>query len=272
MTQTTRHFVFSPSGAANLAEALEQAGRDDQVVTFFDDLSFGPINPPDSTSRVKWVENELGRAGWDEMTTESERGWQKALSPDARRVAWLTRRSAMEYAGFLEWSWRLGDARCEVVDLTEVKISHRPEHGPPRPPRLALSLGMLHHDRIRNDELWDLAEPLQTNARGRYRDLWQQLRSENAPLRVIAGDKLVSAPISFFDSLLMSYVTDNWQKVSRVVGSAMASQMDDWIIQSGDMFLAARINALAESGRLEIRGKSALEILSSEVRLSKLHG
>ena len=50
MTRTTLHFVFSPSGAASLAEALEQAGRDDQVVTFFDDLSFGPINPPHSIS------------------------------------------------------------------------------------------------------------------------------------------------------------------------------------------------------------------------------
>jgi hypothetical protein len=272
MTQTTLHFVFSPSGAANLAEALEQGGRDDQVITFFDDLSFGPINPPDSISRAKWVENELDRAGWDEMTTESERGWKEALSPDPRKVAWLTRRSAMEYAGFLEWLWRLGDAPCEVVDLSEVKISHRPEHGPPRPPRLAMSLGMLHHDTIRDHKLRDLAEPLHTTERRRYRDLWQQLRSENAPLRVLGGDRLVSAPISFFDSVLMSYVADDWQKVSRVVGPAMASQMDDDIVQSGDMFLAARINALARSGRLEIRGKSALEILYSEVRLPRARG
>jgi hypothetical protein len=269
MTETTLHFVFSPSGAVNLAEALEQAGRDDRVVTFFDDLSFGPINPPDSISRAKWVEDELGRTGWDEMTTESERGWQEALSPDRRKVAWLTRRSAMEYAGFLEWLWRLGDAPCEVVDLTEVEIACRPEHRP-RPPRLAMSLGMLHHDTIRDHKLRDLAEPLQTTERHRYRDLWQQLRSENAPLRISDGDKLVSAPMSFFDPVLMSYVADKWQQVSRVVGPAMASQMDDWVIQTGDMFLAARVNALAESGRLEIRGKSALEILHSEVRLASL--
>jgi hypothetical protein len=48
----------------------------------------------------------------------------------------------MEYAGFLEWLWRLGDEPCEVVDLTEVKISYGPQHGPPRPPELAMSLGM----------------------------------------------------------------------------------------------------------------------------------
>jgi Protein of unknown function/Domain of unknown function (DUF1835) len=268
MTETTLHFVFSPSGAANLAEALEQAGRDDQVVTFFDDLSFGPIDPPHPILRAKWVEKELGRAGWDEMTTESERGWQQALAIGPRKVAWLTRRSAMEYAGFLELLWRLGDAPCEVVDLSEVEIACRLEHRP-RPPRLAMCLGMLHSDTIGDHKLWNLAEPLQMTERRRYRDLWQQLRSENAPLRVCDGDKLMSAPISYFDSILMSYVAGNWQKVAKVVGSAMASQMDDWIVQSGDMFLAARINALAKSGRLEIRGKSALEILHSEVRLPR---
>jgi len=132
-----------------------------------------------------------------------------------------------------------------------------------------MSLGTLHPDTIRNDTLWNLAEPLQIGARGRYLELWRQLRSENAPLRVIDGDRLVSAPISFFDSLLMSYVTDNWQKVSRVVGQALVSRMDDCIIQPGDTFLAARGNALVENGRLEIRGKSALEILLSEVRLPR---
>jgi hypothetical protein len=199
----------------------------------------------------------------------SERLWDEARFPDNRKVAWLTRRSAMEYSGFLEWLWRLGDATCEVVDLTDVKISYRPEQGPPRPPALAISLGMLHPDRILNDQLWNLAEPLQPATRGRYRDLWHQLRSENAPLRVIDGGQLVSAPISFFDSKLMSYVTDDWQKVARVVGHALASQMDDCILQAGDIVLVARVDALVESGRLEIRGESAHDMHVSEVRLAK---
>src|ERR1700737_529572 len=163
----------------------------------------------------------------------------------------------------------MGGAPCEVVDLTETKVSHRPEHGPPRPPRLAMTVGWVHHDAICREKLWDLAEPLQETARGRYRDLWQQLRSENAPLRVIEGGKLVSAPISYFDSMLMSCVTDNWQKVARVVGEALVARMDDCIIQPGDIFLIGRINALVESGRLEIQGKSALEIHVSQVRLPR---
>jgi Protein of unknown function/Domain of unknown function (DUF1835) len=271
MTRAIAHFVFTPSGAGCLVQALRKAGRKDLVVASFDNLSFGPIDPPNSSLRAKWVENELGNTEWHEHATDSERDWNEARFPGHRKVGWLTRRSAMEYAGFLEWLWRLGDAPCEVVDLTEVKVSY-PAHSPPRPPRLAISLGMLHHDKICSDKLWDLAEPLQVAARARYLEFWRQLHAENAPLRVIDGDRLVSAPISFFDSLLMSHVTKDWQKVGRVVAPALSFGMDDDIVQAGDMFLAARINRLAEDGRLEIRGKSALEIFRSEVRLPAARG
>jgi hypothetical protein len=128
---------------------------------------------------------------------------------------------------------------------------------------------MLHHDAICSNKLWDLAKPLQVAEPGRYRDIWQELRSESAPLRVVGGDQLVSAPISFFDSKLISYVTDDWQKVARAVGQALASQIDDCIIQAGDLLLVARVAALVESGRLEIRGEFANDMHVSEVRLPK---
>jgi hypothetical protein len=131
MTRTTAHFAFTASGAGCLVQALRKAGLDDQVVASFDDLSFGPINPADPSLRAKWVENELGRTDWHDIAGDSERLWDETRFPDHRKVAWLTRRSAREYAGFLEWLWRLGDAPCEVVDLSEVKVSYHPEHGPP---------------------------------------------------------------------------------------------------------------------------------------------
>jgi hypothetical protein len=87
MTQAVCHFVFTPSGAGCLSQALKIACRDDQVISFFDDLSFGPINPPDSSLRARWVENELGRTGWDDVTAESERFWREAPSSDHRTVA-----------------------------------------------------------------------------------------------------------------------------------------------------------------------------------------
>lgn len=267
MTQTTLHIVFTPSGAGSLRPALTNAGRDDRVIAFFDDLSFGPINPADPSLRAKWVDDELGWTGWGNMSPEAEQFWREALSPDHRKVAWLTRRSAMEFAGFLEWLWRLGDQPCEIIDLTDVRLFRRPEHGPPSPAALAVSLGGLFPKEIDDNRLFDQAVTLSTTARSEYQALWRQLRAENAPLRVLAGNTLRSAPISFLDSLLMSFVSDNWQKVAMVVGHALAAQMDDCIFQAGDIFLAPRVNALVEAGRLELQGESALEMQASKVRL-----
>lgn len=112
-----------------------------------------------------------------------------------------------------------------------------------------------------------MAEPLQTAERLQYRELWGQLLSENAPLRVLNGDKLVSAPISFFDEMLTSLVTEHWRKAARIIGTAMGDEMEDGIIQSDDTLLSARLDALARDGRLEIRGGSARDMHVSEVRL-----
>jgi hypothetical protein len=278
------HVVFTDTGAADLREALKTSGRDDAVVSLADNLSFGPIDPVDPKARRNCVEKELGFSGWpstpeqdgdngwQDISVKADAFWNESLSRQHRKVAWVSRRSVMEYAGFLEWLWRLGDAPCEVVDLTDVKISYRPKHGPPRRPRLAMSLAMLGHDTIRNNDLRDLAEPLQMIARGRYLDLWRQLRLENAPLRIIDGDKLVSAPIEFFDSLLLSYMTANWQKVARVVGKALTDQTMDSVFQTCDIVLAARINALVKSRVLEFKGWDPFAIRFSEIRLPGTSG
>jgi len=156
--------------------------------------------------------------------------------------------------------------------VTDITVSHRLEQGAPPRPRLAVSLAMLHPEIIASEKLWDLAEPLQTGTRTRYLDLWRQLRDENAPLRIIEGGNLVSAPISFFDSLLMSHASDDWQKVARIVGEVLVTELDDGVFQTGDLVLAARVNALVESGRLECRGKSPLEMRFSEVRRPQARG
>jgi hypothetical protein len=265
MTQTILHFVFTPSGAGCLIQALRKARRGDEIIVSFDDMSFGPINPPERSLRAKWVESELGRPDWDCLADDPERLWDERRFPNARKVAWLTRRSAREYAGFLEWLWRLGDEPCDVVDLTDVMISYHTEEGEPRQ-HLALSVAMLSPDRICEDNLWDLAQPLETAAREQHLDVWRQLRLENAPLRVLDGNRLVSAPISFFDSLLMSFVTENWQKVARIVGKSLACGTDN-SLPLDDILLRPRVKALVESGRLEIRGQSERDIFFSEVRL-----
>ena len=267
MSSDTLHIVFTPSGAGTLRDVLSADGRNERVVSLFDDLSFGPIEPSDGSTRPPWVEEQLGYTDWNDVIAQSESFWRESLSHGVRKTVWLSRRSAMEYAGFLEWLWRAGDAPCDIVDLTEFRISRYPQHGPPTPSSLAVSLAGLFPDEIRDNKLLERTEPLPASERHRYRELWRQLRAENAPFRVTDGQDLRSAPISVFDQTLLSLINDRWQKVARVVGEALALQMDD-LWQTGDMVLAGRINALVNSGALECQG-DPLNMRFSEIRLPR---
>jgi hypothetical protein len=174
----------------------------------------------------------------------------------------------MEYAGFLDWLWHRGEGPCDIVDLTDVEIACPPREGPPGPWILP-SLALLHPDIIHHNKLWDLARPLPMTERRGYRELWGQCLAENALLRVIEGDKIVSAPISFFDSLLMSHVTDKWRPIAMVFSLVTVSHWGDGLWQTGDEFLAVRMRALAKRGCLEIGGETARSFTLDEVRRAR---
>jgi len=269
MMQPTVHFVFTLSGAGNLVRALRKAGRKDPVVRTWHDLNFGPIDPSDALARPIWLEKELGRTE-PEDRAPSERDWDDSQSAGHRKIVWLSRRSAHEYCGFLNWLWQWGDAPFDIIDLSEVLISPSPERGPPRLPVLAPCLALLHDDNIRLNKLWDLATPLPADKRERYLDVWRRLISENAPLRVIENGMLVSAEASYFDSQLMELITDDWQIVSRVIGTAMASERDDQIVNVDFEWLKQRLMMLVERGQVEILEKRSREEMHlGHVRLAR---
>ena len=263
MIASTLHVVFNSSAAAGLRDALRQAGRDESVVGLFDSLSFGPINPPDPEVRRKWVEEELGYTRWEEVVGEATSFWPESLSIGNRRIAWLSRRSAQEYAGFLEWLWRLGEEPIEVIDLTDVMVAGKDR---PTKPRLAISLAILPPYQILENDLPDRTEKLPSLLRAQYRELWGRLRAENAPLRVLSEGELVSAPLSFFDPLLLSCTTPEWQKAAKIIGEALWDSSTTLVHQTGDLVLSARVRALANAGRLECRG-DLFDIHNSELRL-----
>src|SRR5258707_9486637 len=110
------HILFNPSAAADLRRALENTGGEDKVIAYCDDLSFGPINPPDTLARSTWVDQVLGYSGWEELAPELEEFWAEALAHRPERIVWVSRRSALEFCGFLEWLRRTGESPFKLVD------------------------------------------------------------------------------------------------------------------------------------------------------------
>jgi len=127
MTKSTLHVVFSDSAAGLLRRALRKAGRTGQVLSFSDNLSFGPINPPDSQIRLEWKKQHLGAAlqDWDWLPAKTSEFWSIALSASEQLIVWTSRRTTLEYSGFLEWVWRCGNKTYDVVDLTDAVTEGR---------------------------------------------------------------------------------------------------------------------------------------------------
>ena len=264
MTGSVLHIVFNMSGAGSLRKALSMLGRRDRVIALCDDLSFGPIDPPDPALRAQWVERELGYENWSELDAEIEEFWNTALSGQGRHIAWTSRRSAQEYAGFLEFVWRFGNAPCDMVDLTEITIVADYLNLPMR--KAAVGLGSIAPDQIIEEKLLEQSRPLDAQMREIYLETWKILRDENAALRVLHDDlTLLSAPISFFDERLLAYAKPHWLKSARIVAQVL---MEAWDRKHdvSDLLLASRLCVLVAAGRLESQGDLS-RLTHSEVRL-----
>ena len=271
MTPPILHIVFGMSAAHDLRKAFAQLGQSDRVIGLIDDLRFGPINPLDPALRAKWVGTELRVGGWTKVGRESAQFWAEACAYEGRRIAWTSCRSALEYAGFLEFVWRLGNGACEIVDLTNVADALTKRHGDVSLPTYINCLSVFPVQRLLETRPWELAEPLRPDMRRAYRAEWERLRAENAPLRVVDVDLVMrSAPISFFDENLLSHVQPRWLKAARIVGNAMVSDDDrPCPYQVGDLFLASRLRALVDMGVIEGKG-DLRKIRFSVVRLPAL--
>jgi hypothetical protein len=258
MREPTLHIVFDRHGAETLAKDIWVMSRPDEIALFEDDLSYGPIDPPDPLARWAWARQEFRLQPHEKRRFARTAGfWGAALSTARRRIVWMTRQYGDEYAGFLEFVSRLDDeSPCDVVDLTELEIECRlPGH---RVVRRLPSLGNLHPWQVLQNELWDTAVPLTPEARQRHRRTWQKLRTENAPFRLLKRRKFVSAPITVFDEILIACCDGKQRKCARVIGDTLEKLWEEKIV-IGREVLAGRLRRLVIEGRLEAAGTMVRE-------------
>ena len=236
----TIHIAPGDSAGGELRQALQLAGRDDEVLSFPDDLSCGPIDTNEPSARANWWgQFRDGPAPEDDL----REFWERASALGLRRVLWFGRHSALELAFFLAWTERLGDLPCEVIDVTESgpTVLSRPIEAVSIVPPEALKL------------LFGTERPMTRREIDESRRRWQRLQSENAPFRVVTESGLISAPADYFDPLLLSHATSDWQEIIYVVGHTLGASSEPYF-QVGDLMLRARVVALVNEGRLLVDG------------------
>lgn len=248
------------SAGVSLRQAMLQAGRDDEVLPFLDDLSCGPIDSDDHEGRVNW---------WWQVSEPAERQekigafWERVTTTDDRLVVWYGRHCAQELAVFLALSGRLGDRPYEVIDVAGHQWYYTQPDGTTALRLPTTRVATIGPERLRSF-LGTERQPT-TEKREAARSRWRRLKAENAPFRVVTDEGLASAPLDHFDHLIMGKVTTEWQKINLVVHYTMGEASEPYH-QVGDMMLHLRVMALVEDGQLEADGDPG-NMRSGRVRL-----
>lgn len=244
MTKPRRiHVTFGESAAYSLRLAFGRLGIRERIVCLADRLELGPIAPVNTRRRARWLANELGHPAYGYYATLKERARRATSDPRATVVAWYGRNSNEEITGFLELLWRRRKAPTYALDVVDIDLGERPRAYAfsAIPDATFVELGFVDRPRL-----------VDADAIAAARDQWRALRSENAPLRVVGPDGLVSALRTFFDERIVERTPDTWVSAARVVGDVLG--YDAPYHNGNDSFLFMRILTLIDAGALEAQG------------------
>lgn len=255
----TLHIAPGDSAGGSLQSTIRDSGRNEEVLPNLDDLSCGPIDSDDPSAREAW---------WARLyETEEVRGdlkafWDRVMKSDERLVVWFGRHSASELAFFLAFAHRIGDRPYDIVDVTDLQwIATRRDGSTAtiRPGKLSI----MQPERLA--PLIETARPITSREREEARRLWRRLRLENAPFRVVTPQGMESAPIDYFDHLLLRQATKAWRRTISLIMETAISNSEPYD-QVGDLPLLLRVVALVEEGKLLADGNPR-NMHASRVRL-----
>ena len=235
------HIAPGYSACGSLRQAILAADQMDEVLPCPDDLSCGPIASDDPSARAAWWMSHV--EGFDEFEPSLKAFWTRIAETDEPLVVWFARHSAVEFSFFLSLADRLGDRPYAIVDLTGMRFAFGWRDG---------SFAAQSVSRVRPDGLRSLLgkeRPITGQEQTEARRVWQRLREENAPFRVVTESGLMSAEADHFDPLLLDRATPEWRMVARVIGEAMGYNSEPYD-QVGDLMLLQRIIALVDGGKL----------------------
>ena len=248
------HVVFNPSAAGSLRLAFLTANVEEEVIAFFDDLSYGPIAPPEQAIRIAWIREHLNYdADW---VKDFDEFWRVALNPSVQPILWLDRHSASEFSGFLEFLFRMGGRECFVVDLTEASELNGYS-----------SSGGFTYAQILKLDLAARATQLTNEQRLKCLADWRSAKNENAPLRTVDSTfNLIASNLSHFDAAIMANITGDWKKSTRIVGETLSALSYDVRRSVNELLIWARLRNMIESNLIKSKGNETL-MYESFVRL-----
>lgn len=244
------HVAWGASRADTIRDALRSQGDEARVIALSGDLNFGPINPPDPDVRHAWLRAVLRPDPYADQR-EAEEPWMEATSTRVHPVYWVCMSDATEHASFLEFAFRMNGRPFDIIDATALDFVTRDGV------RTPWSLGIMRREDMIASRLRDRRRVFSRSECNAAAARWAALRSEDAPLRIVRNGRLVSAPLTHYDAVLIAQAATDWEVAARVIGRTLhhlAVEVDPPGQGVSDIVLFGRIQALGDAGNLEIKG------------------
>ncbi len=216
------HLVLGDSAVGCVRAACASCGMPGAVVGFFDGLAHGPLDDKALGSQWRALIARLELEQADAVTVWSGDNVGDAIF------------EAMACDQLAGWPGPLLRVRVPEIDGRPFVAMHSPEQ---------LS------------QLYAMRRPLTAAERLSLAQEFARIRDSCGPLRRLEQGRVQGVPVDYYDSLVLSACTADWQAAGRVVGAAMGHC--DGPNLTGDGFFRTRLGFLIDARRIEANGRRA---------------
>ena len=244
------HIGYGDSATSCLLEAIKSYGLPgDSAVPSRDDFTQGPISeclmPNGLQQRIEYwqaINDVLGFqfepdefyqrsiAILDGLETDEVTLWVGDSCHDILATGWLI--SFLKEKNF-HWF---------MVNLAKVDKNDMPDQEP------VVNLAMYRPDQLNG--LYDYRKPITKSDKAYYTSAWDKAAEENSSYRIKKGMEIQSVHEDYYDSYLLSHLTDQYQPTAQVIGKILK----DGKYQISDTTVEWNIRKLINRGLISFQG------------------
>lgn len=251
------HIVFESANVAALQQAIElDESLQGSIVEIKDDYAVGPLGDIYETEgyqqRRDWWKSLLEFSPYTEQLNIVDdkltvHNLLKQLDEEADNEVWIwMAQNAHDVCGYYWLMSQLKEyqGRVQVLYLNNLPFIN--EKGQIFYPTYLHEIQPKEFLKAKK-----LARPITLSEFEVDPDEWKKLCQDTAMVRFLeGGKKLIGKEVDFFDKDILTHITGEAQKLSKVISNTLSKMK----VKTGDVFLVWRIRELVAAGRLETAG------------------
>lgn len=254
------HIVFNEADVNVLQQAMElDESLQGRVVQIHDDYAVGPLNDlyvgEGMTNRKDWWRNLLAGGDYDSEVDKPEKDDYKiaaelvgTMRRDAEEVIWIwAAQNKHDVSGYYWLLHYMKEFQGRVFILYLNNLPFINEKGNIFYPTWLHTIPAKEFTKAKK-----LARPITLSEFEVDPDEWARICNEGKGVRLLeGGKKLVGQDYDFYDAELKKFVTQDWQKCSKIIHHFLNKATHT----TGDAYLLWRLKGMVADGVFDVQGE-----------------